>query len=361
MEAPLLRIAILTASLTSIAASYRTTNFIVSAPTPQLAKKIGDAAEVYRNELAERWLGQTLPAWSSPCPITAQVGANLGAGGATSFVFQNNTVGGWRMNIQGSEIRILDSVLPHEVTHTIFATHFRQPLPRWADEGACTTVEHPSEKKRHETMLISFLQTQRGIAFSQMLAMKEYPADVLPLYAEGYSLARYLIEEGGEKKFVNFVGDGLQDENWMRALEASYGVTDLGRLQNEWLEWVKQGSPNRSLLASSKAGQTPAQNRGIAAIDTIATTNGSKRRSRPEPNLIHRPAGLQKNGFDGFAQDQPKAQSTTNTVDGWVAAGTHSRKNRSFTPGSIASADKNQPYQATRQQPMQPTQQTILR
>ena len=354
MEAPILRIAILTASLTSIAASYRTTNFIVSAPTPQLAKKIGDAAEVYRNELSERWLGQTLPPWSSPCPITAQVGPHLGAGGATSFVFQNNTVGGWRMNIQGSEIRILDSVLPHEVTHTIFATHFRQPLPRWADEGACTTVEHPSEKKRHETMLISFLQTQRGIAFSQMLAMKEYPADVLPLYAEGYSLARYLIEEGGERKFVKFVGDGLQDENWMRALEASYGVTDLGRLQNEWLEWVKQGSPDRSLLASSRAGRTPGKNGGIA-------TAGPGRRTRPEPNLIHRPAGLNKSGFDTLTRDQPKSQATTNGVDGWVAAGTRSRKNRSFAPGSIASADNSQPHQATRQQPIQPTQQTILR
>jgi hypothetical protein len=355
MEAPFLRIIIFTASLTSIAASYRTTNFIVSAPTPQLAKKIGDAAEMYRNDLAERWLGQTLPPWNSPCPVTAQVGPHLGAGGATSFVFQNNTVGGWRMNIQGSEIRILDSVLPHEVTHTIFATHFRQPLPRWADEGACTTVEHPSEKKRHETMLISFLQTQRGIAFSQMLAMKEYPADVLPLYAEGYSLARYLIEEGGEKKFINFVGDGLQDDNWMRALHASYGVTDLGRLQNEWLEWVKQGSPNRSILAASKTENTLGKD-----LATMAVAQG--RRSRPQPNLIHRPAGMKTDGLEKVAQNHPQPQAVQTAMDGWVAAGTHSQKTRGpFAPGSIASTNKSQPYQATRQQPVQPTRQTILR
>ena len=55
---------------------------------------------------------------------------------------------GWDMKIQGSEERVLDSVLPHEVTHTIFASHFRQPLPRWADEGACTTVEHVSETQQ---------------------------------------------------------------------------------------------------------------------------------------------------------------------------------------------------------------------
>ena len=61
------------------------------------------------------------------------------------------------MSIQGSRQRILDSVLPHEVTHTIFASHFRQPLPRWADEGACTTVEHASERAKQEKMLIEFL------------------------------------------------------------------------------------------------------------------------------------------------------------------------------------------------------------
>lgn len=355
MEARFLRIAILLVSLTSVAASYRTPNFIVSAPSPQLAKKIGDAAEMYRRELAERWLGKTLSPWNSPCPITAQVGPQLGAGGATSFVFQNDQVGGWRMNIQGSEVRILDSVLPHEVTHTIFATYFRQPLPRWADEGACTTVEHPSEKKRHETMLISFLQTQRGIAFSQMLAMKEYPADVLPLYAEGYSLARYLIEERGERKFVDFVGDGLQDENWMRALESAYGVTDLGRLQNEWLEWVKQGSPSRSLLAASKAGQLPETKVTLAAAGS--------RRLRPAPNLIHRSAEGGASGSGKVAQGQQKTPLAPKArVGGWVASGTHTRTTDvSFTPGSIASAVKNQPYQATRQQPMQPTKQTILR
>ena len=49
----------------------------------------------------------------------------------------------------------------------------------------------------------------RGIAFPQMFAMREYPADVLPLYSQGYSLARYLIERGGRHKYVSFVGDGL--------------------------------------------------------------------------------------------------------------------------------------------------------
>ena len=225
------------------AAGYRTANFVVEAPNPQLAQKIGDAAEQYRHDLAIEWIGQPLPRWSQPCPITAEVAPTLGAGGATSFVFDRGEVFNWTMSIQGSEERILDSVLPHEVTHTIFASHFRQPLPRWADEGACTTVEHPVERARQHRLLIEFLRTGRGISFPEMFAMKEYPADVLPLYSQGYSLARYLIERGGRKRYIQFVGDGLASSNWPRSLSRNYGIHDIAKLQNVWLEWVKRGCP----------------------------------------------------------------------------------------------------------------------
>jgi len=240
------------------AAGYRTANFVVEAPTEPLARKIGDAAEQYRHTLAVEWTGGPLPRWSRPCPITAQVAPHLGAGGATSFVFDKGEVFNWTMTIQGSEERILDSVLPHEITHTIFASHFRRPLPRWADEGACTTVEHPVERARQHRMLIEFLTTGRGIAFPEMFAMREYPADVLPLYSQGYSLARYLIERGGRHKYVAFVGDGLARDDWAGALRRHYGVGDLAQLQATWLEWVREGCP--APPASLAAAPAPAAN-----------------------------------------------------------------------------------------------------
>jgi hypothetical protein len=246
---------LVTADSVAQAAGYRTANFIVEAPTDGLARKIGDAAEQYRHTLAVEWTGSPLPRWSRPCPITAQVAPNLGAGGATSFVFDRGEVFNWTMTIQGSEERILDSVLPHEITHTIFASHFRRPLPRWADEGACTTVEHPVERARQHRMLLEFLTTGRGIAFPDMFAMKEYPPDVLPLYSQGYSLARYLIERGGRHKYVSFVAEGLATENWSGALDKHYGVDSVAQMQHVWLDWVKQGcpAPPASLAAAAPA------------------------------------------------------------------------------------------------------------
>lgn len=242
MEARIACAALIAASFLSLGASYRTQNFLVTAPTPQFAKQVGDTAETMRRELAIEWLEHELPPWSEPCPIQVQVG-NMGAGGVTSFMFDRGRPFGWQMAIQGTPERVLDSVLPHEITHTIFATHFGRPLPRWADEGACTTVEHDAEKQKQHKMLIQFLTTNRGIAFNQMFAMSEYPADIMPLYSQGFSLARYLIAQGGKPKFVDYVGDGMRRNNWTAATREHYGFESLSELQVEWLEWVRQGSP----------------------------------------------------------------------------------------------------------------------
>lgn len=370
--------AVATAALTLVAAStqagsYRTTNFIVSAPTAGMAEQIGHAAERYRRELAIDWLGKEMPPWGQPCPITAQVAPNLGAGGATSFLFERGEVFGWRMTIQGSLERILDSVLPHEVTHTIFATHFRRPLPRWADEGACTTVEHASERNKQQMMLVDFLRTGRGIPFSKMFAMRDYPNDVMPLYSQGYSLARFLIAQGGKQKFLRFVGDGLQDDNWPRVVERYYGFSDLGHLQNTWLEWVRQGSPpmNRPQPTLEEAPITLASNtaprRTAAAVATQTVTEGYP--TDDEPPLVPI-AGSREVAPAAHAGAMPKAR----------AASWQPRKNAFIVPEDEGEVDRvsaayddaqgtvlpgpstaeSGPYQVTRPQPPESARQVIL-
>ncbi len=107
-------------------------NFIVSAPDAKLAQKVADEAERFRKELAIEWLGKELGPWREKCPITVELGMH--AGGETSFAFITDQTGrgmpvSWQMKIFGPPDRLLDAVLPHEVTHTIFATHFGCPLP----------------------------------------------------------------------------------------------------------------------------------------------------------------------------------------------------------------------------------------
>lgn len=229
------------------AARFETDNFIVTAPTEQFARQVAEAAEYFRHELAIEWLGEALPGnWSSKCPIKCKVG-QIGAGGATTFTFNNGEVYGWHMSIQGTEERILDSVLPHEVSHMIFASHFRRPLPRWADEGAATLVEHESERLRQTKLLNQVIRTSKRIPLRQLLNIKEYPKDmqdVLTLYAEGYALADYLVQQKGDRGkqvYLDFLDDAHR-HGWDTAFEKHYGTT-VAAVEQEWTGWVMAGSP----------------------------------------------------------------------------------------------------------------------
>lgn len=233
---------------TSEAAVYRTPNFVVTAPTKEFAEDVGKAAEFYRKELAVAWLGKKLPKWYRPCPISVRVG-QIGAGGATSFQFDRGEVFGWKMNVQGTEERILDSVIPHEVSHTIFASYFRRPLPRWADEGAATIIEHESERMRQMQMLKQVTNNGTRFSLRQLLSIKEYPSDmqrVLTLYAQGYSLSDYLIQKKGRKNFLEFL-QTAHHHGWDNALRKHYKLKNVDQLEGKWDNWVMAGSPRLNL------------------------------------------------------------------------------------------------------------------
>jgi hypothetical protein len=170
------------------------------------------------------------------------------------------------MNVQGSLERVLDSVIPHEVSHTVFASHFRRPLPRWADEGAATLIEHESERRRQSMLLKQVWNTPQRIPLNKLLAIKEYPSDmqaVLTLYAEGYSLADFLVQAGGKARYLEFL-ETAHRHGWDRAIEQHYSLKGVSELESRWNNWVMAGSPQLKIpkdtqLASHEAGQKETQ------------------------------------------------------------------------------------------------------
>ncbi len=245
-------------------ANCTTQNFVVTAPTAEFAELVGQAAEHYRRELALEWLGREMPRWANRCPIFVKVG-EYSASGATSFNFDQGEVYGWKMNVTGTAERILDSVLPHEVNHTIFASHFRRPLPRWADEGAASLIEHESERMRLKKIHEQVMRTTRKIPLQKLLPMREYPSDtqqVLTLYAEGYSLADFLIQQSSKPEYLRFLTRAHQS-NWPTALKQSYGYSSIGDLEQDLDQWVLAGSPalnspaGEMLALSNTRGRQP--------------------------------------------------------------------------------------------------------
>ena len=225
---------------------YETENFVIlNAPTDEMAKQFGKTAEKARKELAILWFGKPMPNWSAKCPVRVKVG-DYGASGETSFIFDRGEVFGWEMSVQGTRERIVDSVLPHEISHTVFASMFRKKLPRWIDEGAATSVEHESERANYRRLLLKYVdpEVRRAIPFNRMVEMTEYPKDIMPFYSQGNSVAEFLIGQGGHRRFAAFAKRGMDSGSWNTAIREFYGYTDLGDLQTTWIKWVGAGFPN---------------------------------------------------------------------------------------------------------------------
>ena len=262
------------------AGKVQTPNFVVEAPTPQLAQEFGRLAEHYRKEKAIQWLGREMPQWPQPCPLKVTVTMN-GAGGATSFNFTGNQVF-QQMHIEGALERLKHSVLPHEVTHTVLAHHFRQPVPRWADEGGSVLSEDDVERRRHDQMCRDILNAGRGMTLRRLFSLKDYPQDVMVLYAEGFSITRFLVESADRQTFLNFLGHGMQ-YGWDSAVQTVYRYQSVEALEKAWLDHLRRP---RQAIASNNP--TPPPSASAESARLVVRTSSPPAQPILEPPVVAR-------------------------------------------------------------------------
>ena len=242
-------------------ASFRSSNFIVDAPSRDVAQRVAERAEDCRTSIARAWLGKDLPNWSAPCPIRVRLTSGE-ASGLTSFGFNQGRVTDQSMTVEGRLDRILASALPHEVTHTIFASYFGGPMPRWADEGASLLSEDARERQRHDQIAIDLLSRGGELPLARLFVIEDYPKDLMSFYGQGYSISRFLIAMGGRPRFLRFIRDGLQN-GWDRATRVHYQLANVRELDRAWRSWhrvalqLSQETANESVMASrNPADQT---------------------------------------------------------------------------------------------------------
>jgi hypothetical protein len=253
-------------------ASHRTTNFVVEAPTAEIARKVGEQAEALRGSIARQWLGHAIPAWGTPCPIRVKLTGGE-AGGLTSFGFDRGRVSDQEITVEGRLDRILASALPHEITHTIFAAYFGGPMPRWADEGASMLSEDLRERQRQDRIAVDLLGRRGDLPLSRLFVLEEYPSDLLGFYGQGYSISRFLIEMGGRPRFLQFVRDGVRS-GWDLATRDHYGLADVRELDRAWRAWHKvlaqaPRDPNAVVVRAQSASEPPARSPGRTAARIV--------------------------------------------------------------------------------------------
>jgi len=261
-------------------AHYRTTNFVIHADCPKVARMVGEAAENSRNDLAKYWLDEEAGTWAFPCRINVAI--NMGkVEGFTDVTFDQGKVRSIKMEIKGPLDRVLKGALPHELTHVLFANHFGFQLPRWADEGGAILSEDEHQGERQAKLLKKILAEERCFTLRRLLEMQEYPTDMPCLYAQGHSVARYLVDSKSRKVFLNFVRDGLE-RGWDEAAANEYGFKNVEQLEKSWLAWVEKDSVRDQTTLREKT-DSGLSNLGIRVARTFLSGPAQTKMSAPPP------------------------------------------------------------------------------
>ena len=83
------------------------------------------------------------------------------------------------------------------------------------------------------------------ISLSRLLSMKEYPDGMRPmliLYAQGYALADFLVQQKGRKAYLLFLADG-DKIGWEEAIRKHFDHEGIQALERNWRGWVLAGMP----------------------------------------------------------------------------------------------------------------------
>jgi hypothetical protein len=300
-------VVVLAASIfASMGAQYRTQNFVVTAPNAEIAQQVGQWAEYYRKAKALEWLGQEMPNWSRPCPLSVTVSME-GPSGATTFDFHpQGGVLDMKMEIRGPLDRLLASVLPHEITHTVFAHYFRRAVPRWADEGGSVLSEDDIERDRHDKLVRSILNRSQQFQMRQLFTMTDYPRGgdkVMCLYAEGFSVSQYLVYISDRQTFLRFVGMGMQS-GWDRAAQTYYGQSNVEGLEANWLKFLRdtKGQSIAQLMQAKDHGQAPVQVAAAQGANAPGAASGTLVRLTAPPVEPLQPVPVYRGAMPGADQ-----------------------------------------------------------
>jgi hypothetical protein len=133
--------------------------------------------------------------------------------------------------------RLLEDVLPHELTHAL--TNGGGPLPLWISEGLAVS----SERERTRAAAIArYRATSReggALAIREIVRLRGYPAagDVQSFYDGATALAAFFIERGGRERLLaagRRAGAGALEP----ALEEAYGFADMDELAPAFESWL---------------------------------------------------------------------------------------------------------------------------
>jgi len=215
----------------------RSANFVVLAEDAELAQAVLRQAELYRREIAEAWLGESLPEGIGAAMINVQISP----GEETGLTWPTRPDAARRYHrvwlTVGTREDAAGPVLKHELTHVLLATWLPDRLPPWADEGAASLYDDAERIALRGKTVAWFARTGNWPRLAHVLTEETITADELATYTIAASLTDFLLSRGDRPTLLRFASEGRQ-QGWDEALRSCYDIEDVAALQSQWQQWA---------------------------------------------------------------------------------------------------------------------------
>jgi hypothetical protein len=231
------------------------------------AEEVLRTAERARSHVYRKWFSEAGVAWTPRCELNLYpngqayneaTGLPPRSPGYAQTRFEGERVIGRQIDLRGDWPELLETVLPHEVTHVVLADKFgAQPLPSWANEGIAVL----SEPAANVTCHLRNLPRQRAAgllsSMPRLLESRDYPDRhaLGAFYAQSVSVVQFLAQEKGPKAFTAFLRCALRS-GMAPALRRHYGMT-FEELETRWAQYAFAPSGLAAKAVVANRGEVP--------------------------------------------------------------------------------------------------------
>jgi hypothetical protein len=222
------------------------------------AEEVLQTAERARTRVCRKWFGEAVGPWQPRCELNlypsgaayqAATGLPDRAPGFAQTRHEGERVVSRQIDLRGDWPELLTALLPHEVTHIVFADQFgSRPLPSWASEGIAVLTEPSQNIARHLRNLPRHRDEGLLLSVKDLVEQSGYPNryGMGAFYAQSVSLVQFLEKEKGPEALTAFLRCARR-AGMAPALRRHYGMT-FEELEQRW----QQHAFHDSSLAKSE-------------------------------------------------------------------------------------------------------------
>ena len=224
-----------------------TANFRIHHSNPDIALRAARVLEASRERTVKVWDPAACDAvWSPRCDVVlrspgSQTSKHCDAISFAVVTCEASCVIGRMIVAPQNDPRLLESILPHEVTHVVVRSRLRSDdVPCWLDEGVALVSDSTHRRRDLRADIAGTAASSSPTCWTDFLQTRSYPAagEHRLFYARSLVVCEYLLLLGDAEDLMQFTKMAISDGTYDRALRKVYSIHAREQLEERLTQFV---------------------------------------------------------------------------------------------------------------------------